>query len=78
MSQYSDRIDRIKAGRDKTYNSVGDNPNLYKSLPRMHRDLYWLLDIVLAYDDAVKDEMDVHEQVAKSKMDSIMGARDEI
>ena len=68
MSDYSDRLDKIREGRDKTYASVDNNVHMYKSLPRMHRDLYWLLEIV----ETMVDEQSFKEAVAESKMMGIM------
>ena len=46
MSDFSDRLDDIRKQRDKSYASLEYNEHLYKSLPKLHRDCYWLLDVV--------------------------------
>ena len=42
MSDYSDRLDRIRASRDKCYAGT----DVIDSLPQLHKDCYWLLEIV--------------------------------
>ena len=71
MSQFSTRINRIREGRDRSYASVNNNPSLYKSLPQLHRDLYWLLEIVEDYEQYLKDNAAV--TVASIKMKELMG-----
>ena len=55
MSEYSDRLDRIKAGRNKTleYNKKHG----LTTLPQMHDDLYWLLEIIEMYMDETDFEL---------------------
>ena len=67
MSQYSDRLDEIRTGRDKTYahNAQKGIPN--DSLPQMHKDLYWLLEVVEANDDMIRERQHF-ETAAKIKM----------
>lgn len=65
MSEYSDRLDRIRENRDKTYSYNAQKG--VTSLPQMHKDLYWLLEIV----DAVNKEIEINEEVSRIKMESI-------
>lgn len=72
MSDYSDRLDRIREGRDKcrTYNTQKGIPN--DSLPQMHKDLHWLLEIVDAHNELIQENK-AFETAAKIKMEHIMG-----
>lgn len=73
MSEYSDRMDRIREGMNKTreYNKKKGIP--VDSLPQMHKDLYWLFGIVEMHDKDIKDEQDFHDKICKCRMDYIMG-----
>ena len=49
MSDYSDRLDAIRKRRDRCYAKTP--VEVRDALPQLHRDCYWLLDIVDAYDE---------------------------
>ena len=71
MSQYSDRLDKIREGRDKclAYNAQRGIPD--DSLPQMHKDLHWLLEIVDANNEMIEENQHF-ETAAKIKMKHIM------
>ena len=76
MSEYDDktvsrteRLDRIREGRNKCY--AKQTPAMINNLPQLHRDCYWLLELVEQYEDAMIDD-DVKITAARIKMDGIM------
>ena len=62
---FEDRIERIQESRRMCYTQ---EPSLVDCLPRLHRDCFWLLDIVEKVLKEVDDEQAFHDAIAACKM----------